>query len=225
MTSELPQRVVVFLDWQNVYRQARTAFHSAGDPNHCGQVNPVDLALELADRAPEGVTRELTAVRIYRGLPDNAFDQRGYDASRRQNAVWQRDPRVVLTQRKLRYPEGWQRGRDDIALVKEKGIDVALAIDFAAMAADEQYDVGILMSCDNDLLPALERVELRRKTRGGGPMVEVAAWKSPNRRSPRLSFNNKSGPYCHWLTQEDYWGLQDTRDYTHASPLDVPRHR
>ncbi|MCW2496597.1 NYN domain-containing protein [Jatrophihabitans sp.] len=223
--SERVQRVIVFLDWQNVYRQARESFHSKTDDFVKGQVNPLDLALTLAERAPEGITRELTSVRIYRGLPDNKFDPKAYDAARRQISTWQRDQRVVVNHRKLRYPSDWVKGKSDPSLVKEKGIDVALAIDFAAMATDGQYDVGILMSCDNDLLPALERVEQRRKTRGDGPAVEVAAWKSPFRRSPRLSFQNSGGPFCHWLDQETYWGLTDERDYTTPSPLDVHRRR
>ena len=42
---------------------------------------------------------------------------------------------------------------------QEKGIDVALCIDFVAMAIDGLdglYDVGVIMSTDTDLLPALE---------------------------------------------------------------------
>jgi uncharacterized LabA/DUF88 family protein len=220
------QRVVVFLDWQNVYRQAREAFHSKTDPHPKGQVNPLDLAQTLVDAAPEGVTRELAGVRIYRGLPDNRFDPTAYNAAQRQNTAWQRlDDRIVITQRKLRYPPDWVKGTSDPELVKEKGIDVALAIDFTAMAADGQYEIGIIMSCDHDLLPALERVEQRRKLRGENLAVEVASWKSPYHWSPRIAFTNAKGPYCHWLDQQTYWGLADERDYTKPSPMDMPSRR
>ena len=41
---------------------------------------------------------------------------------------------------------------------QEKGIDVALAIDFVRLAITGAYDVGVMMSTDTDLLPALRFV-------------------------------------------------------------------
>ena len=219
------QRVVVFLDWQNVYRQARDAFHRRYDPHTKGQVDPVALAETLAERGPEGVDRELLGVRVYRGFPDQRYDPKGYAAARRQIAAWGKDPRVVVTTRQLRYPPDFVLGVSDIGLVKEKGIDVALALDFAGMAADGHYDVGIMMSCDQDLKPALERVEQRRNARGDGPAIEVAAWRCPDRRSPRLSLG-RGRPFCHWLDDQTYWGLCDDHDYTRPSPSELmPRRR
>lgn len=213
------QRATVFLDWQNVYNHAREAFHSKGDTNTAGQVHPLDLALTLADLGLDGVKRELTCVRIYRGMPDQQHDPKGYAAARRQIARWTKDPRVVVIDRKLRYPFGYVHGKSDRALVKEKGVDVALALDFAAMATDGLYDVGILMSCDHDLLPAVERVVRRRKTRGDGPRVEFAAWQSPGGGSPRMRMPGER-IHCHWLDQTTYWGLRDERNYAAPSPAD-----
>ena len=219
------QGVVVFLDWQNVYMCARDAFHAKGDPHTKGQVHPVDLALTLAERAPPGIERELSHVRIYRGMPEQRHDSHGYAAARRQISSWSLDHRVVTITRPLRYPEDWVAGRSDPALVKEKGVDVALALDFAAMAADGLYDVGILMSGDQDLVPALERVHQRTLTRNEGPVMEVAAWRSTTVRGHRLSIG-KGKPFCHWLDQETYWGLMDDRNYARPSPTDMrPRRR
>ncbi|RNL63664.1 NYN domain-containing protein [Nocardioides marmoriginsengisoli] len=216
-----PQRVTVFLDWQNVYNHAREAFHSRSDAHTLGQVHPLDLGLTLAAMAPAGIERELTCVRVYRGMPDQQHDPKSYAAARRQIARWTKDERVVVIDRTLKYPPGYRHGTSDPALVKEKGIDVALALDFAVMASDNRYDAGILMSCDHDLLPAVERVVQRRKTRGEGPRVEFAAWQSPIRRSPRMRMPGEN-IYCHWLDQTTYWGLQDDRNYTHPSPADHP---
>lgn len=55
---------------------------------------------------------------------------------------------------------------------EEKGIDVALAIDFVAMAVEDKYDVGVIASCDTDLRPALEFVHRRF---GETKRVEVVA--------------------------------------------------
>jgi len=70
-----------------------------------------------------------------------------------------------VTARPLRYP--W----DDLASKpEEKGIDVQIALDFVMMAVRGEYGVGVLMSGDTDLLPALEEV-----IRLGQPTAEVAA--------------------------------------------------
>jgi hypothetical protein len=165
-------RVIVFLDYQNVYRGARRAFHQPLDPHWYGQVHPVLLAQHITADSP--FDRHLTQVRIYRGQPAETRDPRGYAASRRQHAHWRSSPQVHLTLRTLRYPHGWPNASQPADAPPGKGIDVALALDFAVMAVRRQYDVGILMSTDTDLKPALEFVA--GLTGSGGPRAEVAAW-------------------------------------------------
>lgn len=101
----MPDRVVVFLDYQNLYSGARNTFHGLQAPHWLGQVNPVKLAQHLVDDSP--FDRKLTQVRIYRGLPDSKLDPKGYGASRRQHSAWQQSPLVNLISRGLRYPAGW----------------------------------------------------------------------------------------------------------------------
>ena len=60
---------------------------------------------------------------------------------------------------------------------------MALAVDFVMLAVTGAYDVGILVSTDTDLRPALEAVVALRGR--GGPHCEVAAWTS-SRSAPRL---------------------------------------
>ena len=83
----MADRVVVFLDYQNVYRGARSAFHDhLNDPHPLGQVNPLQLA-ELI--TAKGITaRELIQVRVYRGRPDSAKSPKGYGANLRQAEAW-----------------------------------------------------------------------------------------------------------------------------------------
>jgi len=57
----VPDRVVVFLDWQNVYKGAREAFCTLQAPHWQGQVDPVALAKHLAADSP--FSRELKQVR------------------------------------------------------------------------------------------------------------------------------------------------------------------
>jgi uncharacterized LabA/DUF88 family protein len=204
----LPARVVVFLDWQNVYQSARETFCSWNAPHWDGQVDPVALAQHLVSDSP--FDRELRQVRIYRGQPVNQYDPRGYAASRRQHATWERSPLVELTTRPLAYPPGWPNSTGGRARPEEKGIDVALALDFALIGVRNEYDVGILMSGDTDLKPALEIVaDLTSKQ---GTRAEVAAWSAPSRLRRRLAIKSRN-LYCHWVGEETYRQVADTVNY------------
>lgn len=208
----MPKRVMVFIDYQNMYRGARRAFHDHRfDPHFYGQVDPVKLATYLTHDADD--ERELVGVRIYRGIPSSGRDPRGYSAARKQNAAWGRDPLTEVVARPLRYPEGWPDSHAPGERPQEKGIDVALAMDFAVMGLEKRYDVGIMFSADTDLKPALEYIV--GKTRAwGAPRAEVAAWRSPHVRSGRLSISGTPKPYCHWIDEERYELLRDNTDYT-----------
>jgi len=194
-------RTVLFIDYQNVYKGARETFHELRASPQCGQIDPMRLGHLLVQRS---AGRTLTGVRVYRGRPDSEKDPKGYGANRRQSAVWEHAGATVVT-RALRYPAAWPAEREE-----EKGIDVALALDFMAMAVHGEYDVGILMSTDTDLKPALEKVIAL----GGSPFprCEVAAWSSPDRHCRRLSIQ-KAKLWCHWLGLDDYRAVADPTDY------------
>jgi uncharacterized LabA/DUF88 family protein len=202
-------RVVVFLDYQNVYKGARASFHSDDDHHVCGQIDPFTLGTCLAQDSP--FDRELLEVRVYRGRPDATRDPKGYVACTRQCATWEKDPRVKVILRTLSYPYGWPTTSLPGEKPREKGIDVALAIDFVVMAVREEYDVGILMSTDTDLKPALEAVAVA--TAAGGPRVEVAAWSGAEVRNRRLSISGKQ-LWCHWLDQAAYAKVYDWTNYS-----------
>jgi uncharacterized LabA/DUF88 family protein len=196
------RRTVVFLDYQNVYRRARDTFHQLSDPAFCGQVDPLKLGRLLVGRNPG---RELAEVRVYRGQPDSTKDPKGYGANFRQCTAWERAGVTVIT-RALRYPAGWPTER-----AEEKGIDVILAVDFVTMAERGDYEVGILMSTDTDLKPALEEVAAAGGNRN--PRCEVAAWSAPGMHARRLSISG-TRVWCHWLGPDDYKQVADPTVYT-----------
>lgn len=205
----MTERVVVYLDWQNVYMRARESFHDRHDPHFKGQVNPLDLADELASRGKDS-DRELIEVRIYRGVPDQAMDAKGYAAARRQMSKWTRNVRVTLLTRTLRYPEDRPDCEDS---PREKGVDVALAVDLVTMAGTAGiFDTAIVMSSDQDLAPAVDYV--RDNGHRNHNRIEVAAWRGPHGRRPNRITADRV--YCHWLDQQTYWGLQDDTDYRHT---------
>lgn len=195
------QKLVLFLDDKNFYKGARQAFFSSEDSHFYGQVNPMELANLICSRPPPGIPRILHQVRVYLGRPDPAKEPKTYAAHMKQCNSWIGAGAEVIA-RPLRYPADFP-----ISKAEQKGVDVALAIDFVALAIDGEYDVGVIASTDSDLKPAVEFV--RRKCKGCH--IEIAAWFSPRNRS-RLSIPG-GGVYYHRLDRLDYDAVADLTDY------------
>jgi uncharacterized LabA/DUF88 family protein len=195
----------VFVDGQNFYRDTRRAFFSDGHPSQIGQVDPVKLATLLVEKgtAPSGVQRVLDECRIYTGVPSPDRDPKGNAARLRQNAAWTAAGAKVLG-RPLRYPKGWP---DRPA--EEKGVDVELAVDLVFNGARQNYEVGIVVSTDTDLVPALQAVSNLYRA-WGKPRLEVAAW-MPLRKRLRLP---EVPIWCHLLERADYDLVKDETRYS-----------
>jgi uncharacterized LabA/DUF88 family protein len=194
--------VVVFLDWQNVYKGARESFHEKTHAPICGQVKPVALAERIAEIIPDG---DLKQVRIYRGIPSNERDPKGYGAARRQMSAWDaaasEKSRLHVYMRTLQYLDGYEP--------REKGIDVQLAIDYVTLGVAGDYDVGVIFSTDTDLKPALDAVyDFNGPKR---PWPWVAAWSGPNHAPRCISASGKRKVPCAWLDESSY---NKIRDYT-----------
>jgi len=197
-----PQRLVVFIDAQNFYHGARLAFFRESDWHIYGQFKPIELAELICSRAPLGKTRLLEQVLVYTGRPDSRKEPTTYAAHMKQCATWERVGARII-HRTLRYPSDWTNSK-----AQEKGIDVALAIDFVAFAIDGKFDVGVIASTDSDLKPALEFVHDRYRT---VRCVEVAAWGS-SVAPKRLSIPG-ARIWCYWLDRSDYDSVADLTDY------------
>ena len=194
-------RVAVFIDYQNVYKSARNAFFP-GSGNHVeGQIHPLALGRLLAG-GPTDPTRQCVSVRIYRGLPSNERDPKGYSATQRQMAFWNTLPGVTACTRALNYRDPHNP--------KEKGIDVLLAVDLVLGAARNEYDVGIVCSHDTDLVPAMEAVVAMK----GDKACETAIWK-PSDGSPIHLLSVKGHVIRrHALVRRFYDLVRDDTDYT-----------
>lgn len=205
MTGVTPDRVIVFIDGQNMYRGARRAFFRDNDrtapsaPNICGQFHPRALAELLVARRSSGRDgRGLAQVRIYRGQPDGYIDRIGHAASERQVQVW-RESGVEVFQRPLQYLSGRPP--------QEKGIDVAIAVDLVRLAHDDSFDVAIVCSTDSDIAPAIETVidEV-------GKTVEVAGWRDRSY-GQRIFIPGRDQLFVHWLYRDNYEQVADTTRY------------
>ena len=194
-------RVVVFMDYQNVHGWARRQFHPINCHPAVGHVDPLRLARLLVNRRKRPST--LHGVRIYRGRPVPSHQPTAAAANDRQTAEWERGGLVKVIRRPLRYPADWPT-----TPAAEKGIDVALAIDIVSMGIAQEYDAAILFSSDTDLLPAIEVVVQRRLGH-----IELATWSGAR----RLRFPNSQLPYCHFVSEAEY--RETIRRSERAGPL------
>jgi uncharacterized LabA/DUF88 family protein len=198
-------RLILFIDSQNVYKNARDAYFKDNDHHIFGQVNPLAFG-QLICQKTIPVAPILHQVRIYCGQPDASKEPRTYAANYRQRNVWAKMG-VFVVSRPLRYPQDWPKSK-----AQEKGVDVALAVDFVTMAVNGEYDIGVIASTDTDLKPALEFVYRHFL---GKIRIAVAAWRSDLKRS-RLSIED-SKIWCHYINRDDFEMIKDLTDFNLSS--------
>jgi hypothetical protein len=165
-------RVGVFIDWQNVYMEARRAFGLTEEAGRRGVFDPVELARILAFGNRRGDGGQLVRVEIHRGLPDPERNPIGNSAVLRQRDAWVagNEGLVHPRLRPLRYNR--ETGKPE-----EKGVDVALALAVVENVVSDFVDVAILFSHDTDLMPAVEAV----RRLAGTHRIETASWKDDDR--------------------------------------------
>jgi len=104
----------------------------------------------------------LSHVLVYRGQPSAEHDPRPYARNQAQKAHWERDQRVTVAHRPLKYryerdTEGrlvlGADGRRVVESKGEKGIDVLCALAVVREAQRPDVDLVILASHDSDLEP------------------------------------------------------------------------
>ncbi|HEV2250487.1 MAG TPA: NYN domain-containing protein [Candidatus Limnocylindria bacterium] len=203
-------RIVVFIDAQNLYQDARRTFFTPADDRTRGQISPRRFGEVLVPVRP-GADRKLHQVRIYTGRPSSSRDPQTYGAHMRQCAAWSSQPGVVVVPRSLRYPRNWPTER-----AQEKGIDVHLAVDLVRGYVADEFDVGIVASTDTDLVPAIEALFDLDKRRGFDP-VEVCAWKSKSE-SKQIRLIGRE-LWCTDLLAHHYNRAADPTDYNVRRPL------
>ena len=106
LVSKLSQstRVAVFLDYQNSWHRTRELFGSPAAPPTMGHVHPDRLGALLC-RLGQRVDpdRQLSEVRVYRGLPGLQSHRKLRLAFDRQTARWAALERVSVHTRPMRY--------------------------------------------------------------------------------------------------------------------------
>jgi uncharacterized LabA/DUF88 family protein len=212
----MTNRVAVFIDYQNVYGGARRAFFDQHDHYRHGQVSPIRLGLVLTAKGlTVDPTRSLEHVFVFRGEPSAEHQRSAQAAFQRQLHYWNgHAARLTPVTRPVKYYEIARRGGAVEYEGREKGIDVLIALHMVMGAMRDEFDTAVLFSADTDLVPALEA------TAALGKRCEVASWRAPQRFMSRLRFDDRNGPWCHWLTHEDYERVHDPTDY--KAPVSHP---
>lgn len=170
-------RVMVFIDGQNLFKGLQKIYRT--------RVHP-----ELLARALVGSGRELVGTFYYSGIHDPDVDPAMHRLVERRHELIRRTG-VTVTERTLRHHWEWRVDHDDVPppwydnapdharatvrrhrAAREKGIDVALALDAAGSLLTNQCNVAIVVSRDRDLMEIAD--EVRQRCQGRPVRVEVA---------------------------------------------------
>lgn len=217
-------RAILVVDYQNVHLTGHGLFDvSRFGPAHEALVDPLNFARQVivkrnALQKPGMAKAVLKQVQVFRGQPSPLHDAQAYGRNQAQKAQWERDKRVSVTPRPLKYQYVYdddghaQVDADGIRIwtsKTEKGIDVlcALAVITAALSSD--VDLVILASADSDLVPALDKaLEL------GTAKIETTSWFNPDR--ARKSSQLRPSHRTIWNTrlgEEEFKRTWDTTEY------------
>jgi hypothetical protein len=171
-------RASIVIDYQDVHLTGHGLFASTRPlPRHETLVDPRLFAGQLvrtrSQRQRAGMSHAvIRRVLVFRGQPSPEHDSAGYARNQAQRAHWERDGRVHVTLRPLKYdyeraddgrPATDAEGNKIVIGKREKGVDVLCALALVREAHDPATDLVILASSDSDLAPALDEV-LRLRT-------------------------------------------------------------
>ena len=178
----------MIIDYQNIHITGAQLFNSGGRI-HDSLIDPLRFSSELISKRnslqePDRTLATLTKILVFRGLPSPIEDPKPYARSLAQRSHWERDRRVQVTHRPLKYY--YKRdtmgnkildaaGRAEIEKKEEKGIDVLCALAVVREARDENINLVIVASQDTDLIPALNEAIILN-----GAKIETCAWFSGN---------------------------------------------
>jgi uncharacterized LabA/DUF88 family protein len=203
---------VVFVDGQNLFHADREAF---------GYTYPNYDVRALAEHICGGRGWQLTQVRFYTGIPDPEDDPRWHQFWSAKLAVMGRQA-VHIYSRSLRYRNKTVRlpdGRTYPFLAgEEKGIDVRIALDIIRMAHRGEYDVGLVLSQDQDLSEVADEIRAIAREQNGWTKIACAFPSTPTSRNRRGI--NKTD----WIRidRATYDTCLDRRDYRRGLAADVP---
>lgn len=220
-------RAAIVIDYQNVHLTGHGRFDSTRyRPKYEALIDPLHFANQLLQvrnslqRA--GMDKAvLRYVDVYRGEPNPDHEPKAHARNQAQKAQWERDKRVHVTLRPLKYR--YQRDgsgrplRDKTTGIKipegrpqEKGVDVLCALALVRRALSDDVDLVILASHDTDLIPAIDEVLTL-----GTAKVETFSWYSPKEPCYQLRPTDRSRRIWNTrLNETNFLNCLDRTTYT-----------
>jgi uncharacterized LabA/DUF88 family protein len=197
------KRAIVFIDGQNLFHAAKEAF-GYPYPNY----NVKLLAKKIC--ALKGWI--LKETRFYTGVPDLEDDAPWHTFwTNKLTAMGQE--KVKIFSRSLRYRNQTIKlpnGKAQTFLVgQEKGVDIRIALDIIRFAHAKAYDVGVILSQDQDLSEVADEVRILSAEQKRWIKIASAFPVSPAYK------NNRGINKADWIKidRKFYDSCLDTRDY------------
>lgn len=213
-------KTTVIMDYQNVHITG-SKLHGSNFGHHQHYIDPIKFAEELIEernsRIKEGyASATVSKVLVYRGLPSNVHNPIQYARNLAQAAFWERDKRVIVTHRPLKYmferdasgtPVLDSSGKKIPVGKQEKGIDVLCAL--ALVREVRTADLVILASQDTDLIPAINEATSLRMGK-----VETCSWYLKGNHSSREIRPESSAVWNTRLNAANFEKIRDINDYS-----------
>lgn len=220
-------RAAIIIDYQNVHLTGHGRFDATRyGPKHEALVDPLHFAHQLIQvrnaRQRDGMSQSvLRYVDVFRGEPNPDHAPQAHARNQAQKAQWERDKRVSVTLRPLKYR--YQRDadgrplRDPVTGIKipsgppqEKGVDVLCALALVRRARSADVDLVILASQDSDLVPAIDEILTL-----GTAKVETFSWYAPKQPSAELRPTDPAKRIWNTrLNETNFLNCLDRTDYT-----------
>ncbi len=205
---EKPKKTAVFyFDAQNLYRRAKSVFANVRYPNF----DPVALSNLIAQKH----SLKIKKIKFYTRIPPkkrNPYWNRFWSA---KLALLGRNKSVKIFTRKTQFREKTiiiDGKKHQIKFDVEKGIDTRITIDIVRDVLDQESEVIVIFSEDQDLFEAVTEAKKIAKTQG--KYISIFSASPP--------FKNKRGiSGSQWIkiSEADYNRCIDTRDYRPPFPL------
>lgn len=147
MPKDSKERVAIYFDGSNTYNKLKRL----GLPEEGKRFDLDTFAKHIAGE------RELTSKRYYVGIVRN------HDKSEKSETLVRKQQQFLETLRSSGFDMKLGKIMYDGARIREKGVDVKLAVDLVIGIADNLYDTAIIVSSDTDLIPAIKYARFKGK--------------------------------------------------------------
>lgn len=136
------ERVAIYIDGSNTYNKLK----ALGFPE---EGKRFDLSAFVSHIAGE---REMVSKRYYVGIVRN------HNNSDKGDLLVKKQQQFLETLRATGFEVKPGKIMYDSGKIREKGVDVKLAVDLVIGATDDWYDTALIISSDTDLIPAIKYV-------------------------------------------------------------------